>query len=140
MEPTRQPSSPAPARRVSGARVARAYLRAESGYQWVQRGLRGAWTGTWLGLLGRETLHAVDAAYYDGAKQYTSEEHNLRGLVDWEIRALEDYFPPSGSLLLIGAGGGRDLVGLAQRGYRVDGYECNPTLLASAEKVIAPYP
>jgi hypothetical protein len=122
------------------ARKARRYLRAQAGFRTVLAGVSSAWTGMWLGVLGREALHAIDAALYDTSEQYSSDEHKRRGFFPWEARAIDEYFPPSGHILLLAAGAGRDLLALADRGYSVDGYECNPVLLAHAADLVAGHP
>lgn len=61
---------------------------------------------------------------YDGAKSYLSDEKITSGLYDWEWYLLEFYTKPSDSIVLIGAGSGRELYMLAQRSMDVKAYEC----------------
>ena len=83
-------------------------------------------------MLSRDDLNAVDAAFYGSQGLYRGDAHNRRGLFDWEEQALAAHFPPRGSLLVVGAGGGRELLALTRRGYAVDAFECNPELVEVA--------
>ena len=116
---------------------ARAYrlVRASSGRLAAAGGAVHA--GLWLGLLDRRDLHALDQARYEAAATYRQDAHNLRGLFDWERRALAGHFPATGSLLVLGAGAGRELLALARLGYAVTGYECNPVLVEHGRRLLA---
>lgn len=120
--------------------MSRALARAYVAWQRWRRRAAQAWdavqAGAWLGILGRESLHAVDDVYYRASAAYRDEGHNLRGLFAWEEEALRGFFAPGGSLLLVGAGGGREVLALSERGYRVEGHECNPALAAYAKELL----
>ncbi len=90
------------------------------------------WTGFWLGMLDCRDFHGVDDALYEENAMYRDAEHNGRGLFAWETKCLDDYFPSTGLLLVIGMGGGREVLSLAKLGYHVEGYECNTALLEFA--------
>ncbi|HKG94525.1 MAG TPA: class I SAM-dependent methyltransferase [Gemmatimonadaceae bacterium] len=111
---------------------ARLYLPARVGFRRAVSAVDAVWTGLWLGAMSREDLNAVDASFYDGSGMFRSDAHNRRGLFDWEERAIAAHFPPRGSLLVVGAGGGREMLALSGRGYAVEGFECNPELVAFA--------
>ena len=85
------------------ARV-RLYPRALKGFHRFVAGLDAAWCGLWLGMLSRDDLHAVDDAFYDELPMYRGDEHNRRGLFDWEAEAMDAHFPRQGALLVVGAG------------------------------------
>jgi hypothetical protein len=89
-------------------------------------------SGIWLGLLGPRTLVAVDEAYYRRANSYRSEDHNVGGLFDWEVKAIDAHFGGCRNLLVLAAGGGREVLALQQRGFSVVAYECNPALVEYA--------
>lgn len=116
--------------------IARIYVA----WQRWRRRTAQAWdavqAGVWLGLLGRESLHAVDEAFYQGSASYRDDRHNLRGLFAWEDEAVRGFFGAGGSLLLVGAGGGREVLALWERGHRVTGYECNAALVAYAGELL----
>lgn len=86
-------------------------------------------------------VHALDERYYAGGRagehiDYAGDAHNLRGLFDWEARVIPRFFPPGGALLVLAAGGGREVLALARLGYRVDGYECHPGLVMAARRLL----
>jgi hypothetical protein len=91
--------------------------------------------GVALGLLDRQHLDAIDERFFADSWQYRNDHYNLAGLIPAEIDCLR-LFPQSGRLLVTAAGGGREVVALARRGYEVDGCECNPVLTAAANALI----
>lgn len=92
--------------------------------------------GFWLGVLRRETLHALDALYYDRSKMYHQEAFNRQGLFSWEQRMIDAYFRDASRVLVGGAGGGREMLALRRLGYEVEGFECNPRLAAFANALL----
>lgn len=108
------------------------------------RALRGAEAcllGLWLGALTREQLYATVNERYTRTKQhkelnYHGKEWNQSGLFPWEKTAITNYFGGCKRLLLIGAGGGREVLALQQLGYRVDGFEPLPDLVAVANELL----
>jgi hypothetical protein len=119
------------------------YLFSQSRFAKALTIAKACFTGLWLGVLGREKLHAVDEEYYSRSKRdssneynYHSKEYNRRGLWDWEERVLADYFAGCKRLLLIGAGGGREVLALQRLGYHVDGFESHPDLVLAANELL----
>jgi 2-polyprenyl-3-methyl-5-hydroxy-6-metoxy-1,4-benzoquinol methylase len=123
--------------------------------RWFERTLamaRACFIGLWLGILPTGSLHVIDEEYYSRSKRghagrtrvsvrsgepnYHSDEYNRRGLWDWERRVLTDYFAECKRLLVIGAGGGREVLALLQLGYHVDGFESHPDLVAVANDLL----
>lgn len=96
------------------------------------RVLDGGHLGVWLGLLSRAHLEAVDELHYQGSSTYNGEPHNLRGLMEWEEVPIREFFGGCSRLALLGAGGGREVLALERRGFRVDGFDCNPALVEFA--------
>jgi hypothetical protein len=93
--------------------------------------------GFWLGILGRAGLHEVDDALYRQRRNYREDEHNLRGLFDWEEDVVKRHFSRCRRLLVLGAGGGREVISLARMGYEVAGFECNRLLVEAARDILA---
>lgn len=92
--------------------------------------------GFWLGVLDRNVLHKIDERYYSESPIYFDDRYNLRGLTSWETEAVARHFQACRRLLLIGAGGGREVIALSRMGYRVDGAECHPGLVAYANQLL----
>jgi hypothetical protein len=103
----------------------------------LYRGLRAGVAGVWLGLLRRDTLLQIDQIYYRSKQQYTSDEYNRQGLWQWEQEMIARYFNGRHHLLLIGAGGGREVLALSRRGHLVRAVECNPELVTAANRLLS---
>ncbi|MFB3816108.1 MAG: class I SAM-dependent methyltransferase [Candidatus Methylomirabilales bacterium] len=54
------------------------------------------------------------------------------GLEDWEQELFVRVFPPAARLLVVGCGVGREVLGLARRGFRVVGADPVPACIAAA--------
>lgn len=95
--------------------------------RWATRfltGIRAIHDGFWLGMLDRAALDDLTARRYED-ESYADGAHNLSGLHHWEIGAIERYFSDCRTVLVGAAGAGREVIGLAARGFRADGFDCN---------------
>jgi hypothetical protein len=101
----------------------------------IRDGIESLAIGAMLGCADRRTLHLLDATLYRVLRDYRDDSHNLRGLMAWESAALA-WFPVTGSVVVIGAGGGREAIALAGAGYRVVAYECNAALRRVANRLL----
>ena len=75
------------------------------------------------------------AEYYDNhsqAEHHRLEEHQLEYDLTW--RLLEEYLPPQGSILEIGAATGRYTLGLLERGYTVTAVDLSTECLKECRK------
>ena len=95
-----------------------------------------AFTGFWLGVLSRATLHRVDDLMYRRRTRYRGAAHNLGGLFAWEEAALQPYLTVPRRVAVIGAGGGREVIALCRRGCEVEGFECNQGLVEASEGLL----
>jgi hypothetical protein len=79
---------------------------------------------------------AVTFWVYDHQDAYAAGGQTFRrGLFGWERELLASgWFPREGTILIAAAGGGREVDGLVERGYRVVGFEPSD-LVASAQVV-----
>jgi SAM-dependent methyltransferase len=82
----------------------------------------------------------VTDLYYERHRFYFEEEHNARGLFPWEERVLERHFSGVRSVLVTSAGGGREVLAFARKGYRVVGTENHAGLCKTAEARLAGLP
>jgi 2-polyprenyl-3-methyl-5-hydroxy-6-metoxy-1,4-benzoquinol methylase len=98
--------------------------------------LRGLFSGIWLGLLRHETLLKINRFYYSRTKKYKDSSYNKSGLWAWESAIIARYFRNCKRLLLIGAGGGREVLALRRLGYEVNGFECNSELVRVANTLL----
>jgi SAM-dependent methyltransferase len=126
---TSTPAPPPYAREREGPLVS-LYFGANLAWTRTAALLQAVYDGVWLGVLGRESLYGIDRRFYDGNAVYHGDAHNLLGLMAWEEAALSnEAFAGCRRLLVLGAGGGREVLALARRGYEVEGYECNQALV-----------
>jgi 2-polyprenyl-3-methyl-5-hydroxy-6-metoxy-1,4-benzoquinol methylase len=77
-------------------------------------------------------LH-YESMYRDAATQYSAIVHEW-GLEPWEEEIVIRYKIVSGTTLVLGAGVGRESIGLAQRGLRVIGLDINHEALCLATR------
>ena len=103
-----------------------------AGTRWQSRILtqvHAAANGFWLGLMDRESLDLLDELYYEGRTEYSADDYNLAGLRPWEDAAVREHFPDGGRVVVTGAGGGREVLWLLERGFDAVGYEPNRRLV-----------
>jgi hypothetical protein len=123
---------------VSGRLIA-AYLASNRARARFEGLLRTVLDGFWLGMFDRESLARLDEAHYatlverggSAAFSYSDDDYNERGLQPWEAVAVDSAFPPGARVVVTGAGGGREVLGLLERGYDAVGYEPHPDLVAA---------
>lgn len=98
---------------------------------------RGIWAGFWLGILTRRHFHGLDQKYYGTSKTYPGAQHNLSGLFSWETEAIDHYFKNCRRVALLGAGAGREVAPLLDRGLEVVAYECHEGLRRAGNYLLA---
>jgi hypothetical protein len=128
--------------RPSRNQTVRAYLWSRRQYGRFFRVVTAVFMGFWLGILKRSHLEAVDDEYYVGTRErfdpidYRNVAYNQSGLAGWEQTAIREHFPALGSLVVMGAGGGREVLALRRMTYEVDGWECQPLLVDAANRLL----
>ena len=85
----------------------------------------------WLHILQTSDLNDITMDSYsgEGRTSFGSEEHNLNGLWDWEKAAFGQCFSGCKSVLVAGAGGGREVIALASMGHNVSGFDASEDLI-----------
>jgi cyclopropane fatty-acyl-phospholipid synthase-like methyltransferase len=68
---------------------------------------------------------------------FESKEHNLSGLWPWEDDAIRSHFQCATHLLIAAAGGGRETLVLARRGFSVTAFDCSKYLTAACREIVA---
>src|SRR5689334_260859 len=91
----------------------RIYLAADRIAGRLLRALEAIHRGFWLGLLSPSSLDAATAAMFSQSESYRDDEYNRSGFYYWEAAAVARHFSGARSVLVAGAGGGRELVALA---------------------------
>jgi SAM-dependent methyltransferase len=85
------------------------------------------------------TLNLADVK--DGIREsweafHNREEDIATGLMDWERNLVDRFVPPGANVLIVGAGSGRDVIPLVERGCRVTGVEPASVPLTIARRVL----
>lgn len=127
-----------------GTVLVRVYAPARRALARAMRVVQIMFDGVWLGLLSPGEQAAIDERFYrhhgDAAAPepaYGGADHNLGGLSDWEQRVVDHHFRPGCRVVVTSAGGGREVIALAEQGFRVAGYEPNPALVAAGRRLLA---
>ncbi|MEW8059444.1 MAG: hypothetical protein AB2787_08215 [Candidatus Thiodiazotropha endolucinida] len=97
----------------------------------------GLHSGIWLGIFNRDDLYNLDEIYYQSEDMYRNRDYNVGGLFSWEKHVVDKYFYGKKTILVGAAGGGREIIGLSDMEFQVDGFECNQTLITNAKKLLA---
>ena len=113
---------------VPGRLLTRAFFTSSRALDGTLRATRGAFDGVWLGLLGTRQIAIIDEAYFQRQRMYLSEEYNRRGLWEWEQQAIDTFFADTAKVAVTGAGAGREVLALLERGHDAVGFECNEKL------------
>jgi hypothetical protein len=123
--------------------LARPYYFLRRTWAGAEKLLGAVVTGAWLGVLSRSTLNAIDDLYYVGGESkrfspidYQDDEYHRLGLWSWEQSAIDQHFRPPGSVAVLGAGGGREVLALRKLGFEADGWECQPAFVATANRIL----
>jgi len=93
-------------------------------------------SGFWLGIMGEKSIDYADELAYSRTEFYREEKYNQSGLYDWEKKAIQKHFTYVKTILLIAAGGGREVLALSKMGFEVDSFECNTALIESGNKLL----
>lgn len=129
-------ASPSPVPPERPSRLIRLYFAASGVWGNAMGLMQAVFDGVWLGLFRRADLYRIDQHFYDRNPVYNADAHNLRGLLSWEETAIREHFGGCRRVMVLGAGGGREVLALARQGLAVHGYECNPALVEYAAEFL----
>lgn len=116
--------------------VARLYLAGYRGLEGMTRLVSGVYTGVWLGAFRSRDLHRVSELKYERAGFYRTEGYNRWGLWECERRVVERHFTACRRLIVLAAGGGREVLALRLLGLSVDGFEADARLVEFANGLL----
>lgn len=114
----------------------RSYMVARDGINAIAGTLNAVGCGVSLGLLNRDELDRVDEFYYNTVEQYCDDDYNRSGLWGWEQRAFAQFFAKCRRMIVVSAGGGREVLALLKQGIIAHGFECNAKLVANANRLL----
>lgn len=80
-------------------------------------------SAVWLGFLDAEDLTDITVETYEGTSGFETAEHNLSGFSPWEEEAVAQHFSSCRTILVAGAGAGREVIALARLGFDVVGFD-----------------
>jgi 2-polyprenyl-3-methyl-5-hydroxy-6-metoxy-1,4-benzoquinol methylase len=99
-------------------------------YGYVFWSLVTIWRAIWLGLLDASSLNEINWSFYTSQTGFESEDFNInQGLWPWEAKAIRDHLTNVRSVLVAGAGGGREMISLARLGFEVTGFDFSDYLV-----------
>lgn len=93
-------------------------------------------SGFWLGVMGKKSLDYSDEIYYNKTKSYFSDKYNESGFFKWEKPMIDKHFREAKTIMLIAAGGGREVLALSKMGFSLEAYECNPNLVSYGNSLL----
>lgn len=98
--------------------------------KWSQRamasvvaGLEGLQSGLFMGLVSDDMYQTFDTYPFHDSQSHASLNDAEAGLREWETNAVLEHFGEADSVLVVAAGGCRELLGLKKLGHRVEGLE-----------------
>lgn len=91
---------------------------------------------SWLGIAGKQFTDKIDTHYYSVNKMYRNSSYNLKGLFEWEAEMVATHFNGCRTLCVTGAGGGREVIALAKKGFEVTGFECHKELASLGNSLL----
>jgi SAM-dependent methyltransferase len=90
----------------------------------------------WLGVLDNRDLNAVTAVGYNHSG-FETKEHNSMGLWEWEEAIVDQIFDNCRTLLVAAAGGGRETIALAKKGFHVTAFDSSDALTSACRTNIS---
>lgn len=93
--------------------------------------------GFWLGVFDKKSLSNLVNASYEDWSGYHQRDYLHSGLWPWEKASIEKYFNQCHTILIGGAGAGREIIALSKMEYQVDGFDCSRSLAKTAAEILS---
>ena len=77
---------------------------------------------------------AIDNHYYNNAKKYINNDYNRSLLNEWENEMINRFFINCKKIMVLAAGGGREVLALVKMKFEVEGFECNESLVEFSQE------
>ncbi len=94
-------------------------------------------SGIFMGLIDDEAFQAFDTYPFDETRLIDVTAEAQLGLEPWERHVAHEHLPHKASLLVVAAGGARELVGLSDLGYDATGVEYGRDLCDASQRELA---
>ena len=116
----------------------RLYITSSKALGWLPAKLLVLHRAVWLGLLDADAMTEITRLDYMGRSGFDDEAWNLNtGLWPWEAAAVQDSFAHGARLLVVGAGGGREVIALARQSFQVTGCDFSSDLTEACRRNLA---
>lgn len=116
----------------------RVFSATEKVLAFLNSGCGAVYHGLWLGLLSDQELRRITEDWYSRSSLYQDSAYDNSGLTPWELYAVERFFCSVRRVLIGACGGGREAIALAERGFEVDAFDCNPDLVECSQRMFGP--
>lgn len=114
------------------------------GIQWLRRsqwatqklshGIEAIRSGIFMGLIDDQSFQAFDTYPFDETGPLDVSAETQRGLEPWERQIVREHLDDAKSVLVVAAGGARELVGLHELGYDTTGVEYGRQLCEASRR------
>jgi hypothetical protein len=113
------------------------YVCAYRIFHLLHSGSQTLFEGFWLGMLPNSVTDLVSERSYAEGAAYTGAAYLDSGLQFWEEIAIDRFFTPGCRVIVAAAGGGRELIALARRGYTAEGFDCCRSMVSAGKRALA---
>jgi SAM-dependent methyltransferase len=123
----------------AGSQVKALARGGSSGIRLARRALRAGETAlahAAAGLLDLAELRRAIEREWDAAAAAESPRWDEQGLFDFESELVDRFVAPASRVLLVGCGGGRDLLPLVERGHRIEAFDPAPRAVERARRLL----
>ncbi len=102
----------------------------------ISRSNESVHSAIFMGVIDDRVLQEYDTYPYGDWKGATQVSGNVKGVEDWLDAFISDHITRSSRVLVVGAGGGKELLKLRETGCSVSGIEFDETLFAETAAML----